>query len=160
MKMRRSAEQIKDPPYRVPLLLRSLSIRFQNLLDDRQIRSQLPLLPRLPQSITRRLRMGQNLLQRVPTQTVLPARWLNSFVRTSRRTSFQNSTSLRTPVSPDEPREDRSERSDLHLSPANTHARRHFQPSSTAPPRDLPRTQGLHRTRLIPRNEYYAIIKG
>jgi hypothetical protein len=47
----RSIAAIRDrscghPPHRMPLLLRCLTIRLQNLLDDRQKGSQLPLLPR------------------------------------------------------------------------------------------------------------------
>jgi len=80
---------LKDPPYRMTRLLRSLPIRFQNLLDDRQIRSQLSLLPRLPQSIIRRFRVSQNLLQRVSAQPILPTgRSLAQFVRQNFPTNF------------------------------------------------------------------------
>jgi hypothetical protein len=43
-------------------------------MRQRQKGPQRPLLPRLPQPITRRFRMCQNLLQRVPAQAVLPTR--------------------------------------------------------------------------------------
>lgn len=51
----------------------SAAIGFQDLLDHRQERFQLPLRPRLPLPITGRLGMRQNLLQRVPAQMVLLA---------------------------------------------------------------------------------------
>ena len=67
------AQPLEDPLGRVPLLLRGLAIVFENLVNDRQKRFQLPLRSRLALPVPGRLRVRQNLLQRVPAQTVLPA---------------------------------------------------------------------------------------
>src|SRR3984885_13850820 len=68
------AESLEDPLRRVPLLLRRLAVAGEGLVNDRQERVQLPLRPWLALPVTRRLLVGQDLLQRVPTQTVLAAR--------------------------------------------------------------------------------------
>jgi hypothetical protein len=68
------AQPLEDPLGRVSLLLRGLAIVFENLVNDREKRFQLPLRPWLALPVTRWLRVRQDLLQRVPAQTVLPAR--------------------------------------------------------------------------------------
>ena len=68
------SQPLEDSLGRMPLLLGCLTVLFQNLVDDRQERLQLPLRPRLALPLTGRLGMRQNLLQRVPTKVVLLTR--------------------------------------------------------------------------------------
>jgi hypothetical protein len=55
-------QSLEDPLGRMPLLLRSLAVVLQDLMDDRQEALQLPLLPWLARAITGRLCVRQNLL--------------------------------------------------------------------------------------------------
>jgi hypothetical protein len=91
-------QPLKDPLGRMPLLLRSLLVSFENLVNDRQRRRQYPLRPRLLLTIPRRFRMRQNLVQRVPAELVLLAGrpLLRPFTSTSWRIDFHSSISLRT----------------------------------------------------------------
>jgi hypothetical protein len=56
---------------RVPLLSGGLPVVLQDLVNYRQERFELPLLSRLVLTTTRRRIMRQELLQRMPAQTVL-----------------------------------------------------------------------------------------
>ena len=67
------AQPFEDPLGRVPLLLGRLSVVLQDLVNDRQERFQLALRSRLVLPIARRLLVGQNLLQGVPAEAMLPA---------------------------------------------------------------------------------------
>jgi UDP-N-acetylmuramyl pentapeptide phosphotransferase/UDP-N-acetylglucosamine-1-phosphate transferase len=66
-------EPLEDPLRRMPLLPRSLLVGFEDLMNDRQHRRQDPPRSNLALPIPRRLRMRQDLLQRVPAQLVLQA---------------------------------------------------------------------------------------
>ncbi len=61
------AQPLEDPLGRVSLLLRGLAIVFENLVNDREKRFQLPLRPWLALPVTRWLRVGQDLLEGMPT---------------------------------------------------------------------------------------------
>jgi hypothetical protein len=65
------AEPLEDPPGRMPLLRWCLPVSFQQLMDGRQEPLQLGLGPGLAQTVARRLRLGKDLLQRLPTKTIL-----------------------------------------------------------------------------------------
>ena len=97
-----------DPLGRVPLLARCLLICLQNLLDDRQKRLDLRPGPRPSLAISWRLLMRQNLLQRLPVQSVLLAgRTLAQLLRQNLPANFcpqfhvgvHSCTSLQTGVS-------------------------------------------------------------
>src|SRR5277367_1717657 len=67
------AQPLEDPSGRVSLLLRRLPVVGEDLVNDRQKWLELALRPWLALPVTRWLLVGQDLLQRVPTQTVLAA---------------------------------------------------------------------------------------
>ncbi len=67
-------QPVEDPLGRVPLLLRGPPVGLQDLGNQRQIRLHLRPLARLRPSVSRRLDVAEDLLERLPVQPVLPAR--------------------------------------------------------------------------------------
>src|SRR4029077_2212807 len=67
------SQPLEYPLRRVLLLARRLPVGLQDLMNDRQERLQFPLPTRLAQPVARWLLMGQDLLQRMPAQSVLLA---------------------------------------------------------------------------------------
>ncbi len=95
-------QPVEDPPSRVSLLRRRVPIRRQHLVDQPDKRPQHGLRPRPPEPISRRLRMLENLLQRLPAHLVLTTDLAlrDPSTSTLRRISDHSSISVRTLLRP------------------------------------------------------------